>query len=299
MSYFGQQPLSALLPLLSGQNLNDIADKSAARNNLDVYSKSETILNSTPIGTIIAYWGNVAPGGYLPCSGQTINASTYPDLVAFLGGGSSRVVPDLRGEFLRGWDNGRGVDASRTNKSAQADELRSHTHVNTPAIMLNLTYGTGSNAWSEGGSQGQITQTGFAGGVETRPRNISVLYCIKAYGSISDVAIANTSGVLSLVSTAAQISQFETVQAQNGYQKLPNGLILQWGRTASLTYSVASVINYPIAFPNAVFMGAVQSETLPSAPSGMPYFAKTSLSTFTTTNPDNVARVFQWFAIGY
>lgn len=250
MSYFGQLPLAALKPLTAGQNLSDLPNKATSRNNLDVFSKSETLLHTNPIGCIIAYWGSVAPAGYLPCHGQTINSATYPTLVEFLNPGqASATVPDLRGEFLRGWDSGRGVDSGRANLSAQADELKSHTHPLT-AIVASATGSVQGNpaAWS--GTTNY--SSGPTGGTETRPRNVSVMYCIKAYGGINDSGVANMSGVLSLISTATQPVDFDNLRSANGYQKLPGGLIIQWGNMnqGSVVNGTTNIV-FPIAFPNA------------------------------------------------
>lgn len=79
----------------------------------------------------------------------------------------------LRGEFVRGWDNGRGIDIGRVFGQWQPDEFKSHTHLeyawSAPGI---------AQVGASGGNFGQ-RQTGATGGVETRPRNVSLLYCIK------------------------------------------------------------------------------------------------------------------------
>ena len=83
---------------------------------------------------------------------------------------------DLRAEFLRGWDDGRGVDTGRTLGSAQAQDIQSHTH------LSNVTTATQLDSNSVGGASplnGGTQQTGATGGTETRPRNVSVLWCIK------------------------------------------------------------------------------------------------------------------------
>lgn len=74
-----------------------------------------------PAGTIIAYADSTPPDGWLECNGQAVSRTTYADLFAAIGttfgAGDSLTtfnLPDLRGEFIRGWDNGRGVDVGRS-----------------------------------------------------------------------------------------------------------------------------------------------------------------------------------------
>jgi len=81
-------------------------------------------------------------------------------------------LPDLRAEFIRGWDNGRGVDSGRVLGSFQADLLKSHAH--------SVTYASGG-FWVESGNDIPWggSSTGSTGGVETRPRNVALLPVIK------------------------------------------------------------------------------------------------------------------------
>lgn len=82
-------------------------------------------------------------------------------------------IPDLRGEFLRGWDDGRGVDSGRVVGSAQGHEVQAHTH--TGAIQ-----GGSAGPFSGGPSGGGLSSpTGSTGGSETRPRNIALMYVIR------------------------------------------------------------------------------------------------------------------------
>lgn len=88
-------------------------------------------------------------------------------------------TPDLRGEFIRGLDSGRGVDTGRVLASAQVDMLKSHTH--TLPSNLAIVFGPTTLYYSSGDTGGTATSgpTGPTGGAETRPRNVALLYCQK------------------------------------------------------------------------------------------------------------------------
>lgn len=90
------------------------------------------------IGTIFFVADDVAPEGSLICDGRLLSRTTYADLFAKLGttygagdGSTTFQLPDYRGEFLRGWDGGRGVDADRVRGSFQTDQNKTHTHSGT------------------------------------------------------------------------------------------------------------------------------------------------------------------------
>ncbi|MEI7087581.1 tail fiber protein [Pectobacterium versatile] len=68
--------------------------------------------------------GAVAPSGWLKCNGQQFDTAQFPVLASRYPSG---VLPDLRGEFVRGWDDGRGADAGRALMSAQGDAIRNIT----------------------------------------------------------------------------------------------------------------------------------------------------------------------------
>ena len=137
-----------------------------------------------PVGAVIWVATSTAPNGFLKANGAAVSRTTYAALFAALGtqfgagdGSSTFNVPDLRGEFIRGWDDSRGVDSGRTFGSFQADEFKSHTHqefYNTPSAGQDQA-GSGSGDNDNTSSR----QTGAAGGAETRPRNVALLACIK------------------------------------------------------------------------------------------------------------------------
>ena len=128
--------------------------------------------NTGPTGSIIMWGTSTLPEGYIECNGQS--TSGYTALAALYGAN----VPDLRGEFVRGWDNGKGTDTGRALLSAQSDEFKSHTH----------TYGANTVGVADGGRQVPYsitpsgnwkTNTSSTGSTETRPRNVALMYIIK------------------------------------------------------------------------------------------------------------------------
>ena len=148
-----------------------------------------------PPGTIIAYGGKVAPAGWLVCDGKSIDKTNYPALYAVIGGGfgaggTAFNVPDLRGRFLRGWDNGAKRDPEAENRtpmspggakndnigSVQLDEFKSHTH-NYVAMLQTTGNDTSSELYERYGDYQKASSA--AGGTETRPINAYVNYIIK------------------------------------------------------------------------------------------------------------------------
>jgi microcystin-dependent protein len=140
---------------------------------------------AVPSGMIMSFAGSAAPTGWLKANGASVSRSTYAALFTAIGttygagnGSTTFTLPDLRGEFVRGWDDGRGIDASRAIGTAQSDDFKSHTH--------NYLRNQGGNSVTGGPSQindGETFNSTSAapatGGTETRPRNIALLYCIK------------------------------------------------------------------------------------------------------------------------
>ncbi|AOZ06760.1 phage tail protein [Cupriavidus malaysiensis] len=131
-------------------------------------------------GAIVFHAKNVVPAGFLKCNGGVVPRNIYADLFAEIGttfgvgdGSTTFNLPELRGEFIRGWDDSRGIDVSRGFGSAQAQGERTHYH----AIQYNIygLGGGGSNITIVNSSTDSATTTGG----ETRPRNVALLACIK------------------------------------------------------------------------------------------------------------------------
>jgi microcystin-dependent protein len=134
--------LTLTTDLAIAQGGSGASTAAAARTNFDVYSKAEVdsmVSAALPVAAVIYTADNVAPTGYLKANGAAVSRTTYSALFAAIGttygsgdGSTTFNVPDLRGEFIRGLDDGRGVDTGRTLGSFQADQLESHTHAVDP-----------------------------------------------------------------------------------------------------------------------------------------------------------------------
>ncbi|WP_240345288.1 phage tail protein [Pectobacterium brasiliense] len=118
------------------------------------------------------------PAGWLACAGQSFDTSLYPILASRYPSG---VLLDLRGEFLRGLDNGRGVDPGRANGSGQGSAMESHTHSGG-----SLEIGSGAPLYAGKGLQDGTgvlySRTGVNNNAstETRPRNVAFNYIVRA-----------------------------------------------------------------------------------------------------------------------
>ena len=153
-----------------------------------------------PTGAVFYFGSPAAPTGYLECNGSLLSTTTYSALFGILGytfGGSgvTFALPDLRGEFVRGYDDGRGVDPSRAFGSTQLDQEQGHLHnwaVTTSSsggIYMGFASGGDNALYGNPGSSGAQQHTngpvsdGTNGtprvGSETRPVNVALLPCIK------------------------------------------------------------------------------------------------------------------------
>ena len=96
---------------------------------------------AVPTGSVHMMATTTAPSGYLECDGTAVSRTTYADLFTTIGttwgegdGSSTFNVPDLRGEFVRGWDNGKGTDSGRSFASSQGDGVKQHNHTATSTV---------------------------------------------------------------------------------------------------------------------------------------------------------------------
>jgi len=184
--------LTGTLPALDGSALTNLTSANLTGALPAIDGSALTGVAGTPAGAVIYHAANTPPTGFIKANGASLSTTTYADLFAvigytFGGSGSSFSVPDLRGEFMRGWDDSRGIDSSRAFGSAQVDELKTHNHLeglrsysaNTGAYGQVATSAGPVSSWTGGTYNRFQFYTSATGGTETRPRNIALLACIK------------------------------------------------------------------------------------------------------------------------
>ncbi len=164
-------------------------------------------VGGVPAGSVTCFAHSSVPSGWLECNGANVSRSTYATLFAAIGttwgtgdGSSTFGLPDCRGEWVRGWDNSRGVDSGRSIATTQSDQNKSHTHsasVTDPGHSHTVNQYGGNFGGSSGaqtfrsdhsGTSTAIVQSattgisvsnGNQGGTEVRVRNIAMMYIIK------------------------------------------------------------------------------------------------------------------------
>lgn len=147
-------------------------------------------VSGLPVATVIQSAVDVTPVGTLRCNGSAVSRTTYAALFAEIGtfhgsgnGSTTFNLPDWRGEFLRCWDDGRGIDVGRTIASTQSGDIEAHIHEaqsgsgSVPKYPL-TAFGSGFEGGVVTPTDWQLYNTGSTGGTETRPRNVALLTCI-------------------------------------------------------------------------------------------------------------------------
>ena len=206
--------------------------------------------STLPVGALVAFPVNSPAPGFLELDGSVKSIAAYPDLSAYLGttfnqgneGAGNFRLPESRGEFLRGWDHGRGADAGRGIGSYQLGQNESHNHRYFDAVSANIDpYGgtatglvnggaqpaaTGGYLATGGGDSNQVVSapnTVNSGGNEARPRNLAVMWCIKAWNAPIN------QGNIDIAALATQVQSI-----------LVNGPVVGSMRNAKMTVGAAS-----------------------------------------------------------
>lgn len=157
--------------------------------------------SALPVGVPVPWPSATPPTGWLKCNGAAFSAEEYPELAKAY---PTNKLPDLRGEFIRGWDDGRGVDNGRGLLTLQDGAIVSHNHYwgiwtsrtndqtlesfTGTTILKQITplspaidfdnYPIPNPAITEGGVVAATTKP--AGANETRPRNVAFNYIVRA-----------------------------------------------------------------------------------------------------------------------
>lgn len=168
-------------------------------------AQATSMAAGVPYGAIIAFAGDAVPAGWLRCNGDALSRVEYAQLFAAIGttygstDDTTFKLPDLRGEFVRGSDCGRGIDPERTLGSAQDDAIRNITG----EMQMHLMGAVADTHRTEGAfAKGDtFAQSNMHSGTywhtsrgpvsfdasrvvptaeENRPRNVALHYCIKA-----------------------------------------------------------------------------------------------------------------------
>ncbi|HFP2699751.1 TPA: phage tail protein [Escherichia coli] len=159
--------------------------------------------SALPVGVPVPWPSATPPTGWLKCNGAAFSAVEYPKLAKAY---PTNKLPDLRGEFIRGWDDGRGIDTGRSILSIQGYATEDHAH-GLPSSSTIVTDATINfyfdESWVNSGTdiikRGNTNDAGLpapdygtfktykqsvaglgAAASETRPRNIAFNYIVRA-----------------------------------------------------------------------------------------------------------------------
>jgi hypothetical protein len=155
---------------------------------------TENVSDFLPVGIPMPWPTTTPPRGWLKCNGWQFDKNRYPRLAQVYPSG---YLPDLRGEFIRGWDDGKGTDPGRGILSWQSDAIRNirgcletfmtgatHQNISSGAFYASVNslgaYQTGS--WSGGSHQkltfdaSRVVPTSH----DNHPRNLAFMYIVKA-----------------------------------------------------------------------------------------------------------------------
>ncbi|EKN5198397.1 phage tail protein [Escherichia coli] len=167
----GKQPLDNTLTNLSGKDVAGL---------LAYLGLGEG--SALPVGVPVPWPSATPPTGWLKCNGAAFSAEEYPELAKAY---PTNKLPDLRGEFIRGWDDGRGVDSSRGLLTSQDHLFASHGHWFDQYYALKSFDPTGGRFVVTADAFGELItansiSTVSVGGSETRPRNVAFNYIVRA-----------------------------------------------------------------------------------------------------------------------
>ncbi|MBE8137663.1 phage tail protein [Escherichia coli] len=171
--------------LAKDQHGADIPDPALFVKNLGLGEGS-----ALPVGVPVPWPSATPPTGWLKCNGAAFSAEEYPELAKAY---PTNKLPDLRGEFIRGWDDGRGIDTNRSLLSSQGDAIRNiigalvdvrfNTYPSDSGVFTTSVIGDASSDSIKGGYAKRVTFDAsrvVPTANENRPRNIAFNYIVRA-----------------------------------------------------------------------------------------------------------------------
>ncbi|EFB3694860.1 phage tail protein [Escherichia coli] len=177
----GKQPLDNTLTNLSGKDVAGL---------LAYLGLGEG--SALPVGVPVPWPAATPPTGWLKCNGAAFSAEEYPELAKAY---PTDKLPDLRGEFMRGWDDGRGVDSGRGILTAQSHGMPSISGTFNGLFAVKQTNGLGGVSVAKSKNAETLSTSSGSGSVfdytfnvsgstpvspELRPRNIAFNYIVRA-----------------------------------------------------------------------------------------------------------------------
>ncbi|EJE8380857.1 phage tail protein [Escherichia coli] len=175
----GKQPLDNTLTNLSGKDVAGL---------LTYLGLGEG--SALPVGVPVPWPSATPPTGWLKCNGAAFSAEEYPELAKAY---PTNKLPDLRGEFIRGWDDGRGIDTNRSLLASQGDAIRNiigalvdvrfNTYPSDSGVFTTSVIGDASSDSIKGGYAKRVTFDAsrvVPTANENRPRNIAFNYIVRA-----------------------------------------------------------------------------------------------------------------------
>ncbi len=333
-----------------------------------VYTKdeiNELLKNATalPVGAMVPFPVGVVPPGYLEVDNRLFKDDVYPDLAAYLAkkfnlagdAADYTRLPESRGEFFRGWDHGRGVDAGRALGSSQLSQNLRHVHaevVTSSVIADQAQFVAGSKLPAPTMTQILYNDTNAtdnytalpadhaaSGGAEARPRNLAVMWCIKAWNAPINQGNIDIAALSMLVAQATESSQgtakvgtqlqvdegtsdstivtpkkmrfgFQFIKGVNGAIVFPTwlgGFIFQWGLASDVPRAGSGIgptrdVTLPTVFPTAALStwASYAFNNMTSGSAFSPGAAFLSNSVIRVQNNyTSSAGEIRWYAIGY
>ena len=207
----GKQPLDATLTALAGlatganklpyfTGTDTVSQTDLTSVGRDILAKTSVLAviqylglgegSALPVGVPVPWPSATPPTGWLKCNGAAFSPEEYPELAKAY---PTNKLPDLRGEFIRGWDDGRGIDTNRSLLSSQGDAIRNiigalvdvrfNTYPSDSGVFTTSVIGDASSDSIKGGYAKRVTFDAsrvVPTANENRPRNIAFNYIVRA-----------------------------------------------------------------------------------------------------------------------